>query len=59
MSDFMQKQFEISHQLIRAMYRDAEERANLYQNLNSLLAEKDKTIAKLQATIDAMKILQG
>jgi len=59
MSDFMQRQFEISNQLIRAMYRDAEERANLYQNLNSLLAEKDKTIAKLQATIDAMKVLQG
>jgi hypothetical protein len=59
MSDFMQRQFEISNQLIRAMYRDAEERANLYQNLNSLIAEKDKTIAKLQATIDAMKVLQG
>jgi hypothetical protein len=59
MSDFMQRQFEISNQLIRAMYRDAEERANLYQNLNLLIAEKDKTIAKLQATIDAMKVLQG
>jgi hypothetical protein len=59
MSDFMQRQFEISNQLIRAMYRDAEERANFEQSFHALIAEKDRTIAKLEATIEAMKVLQG
>lgn len=59
MSDFMQRQFEISNQLVRAMYRDAEERANFEQSFHALIAEKDRTIAKLEATIEAMKVLQG
>jgi hypothetical protein len=59
MSDFMQRQFEISNQLIRAMYRDAEERANFEQSFHALIAEKDRTIAKLEATIEAMKVLKG
>jgi len=59
MSDFMQRQFEISQELIRMMYRDAEERARLYEQMNALIAEKDKQIAKLQSTIDAMNVLRG
>lgn len=59
MSDFMQRQFDISNELIRMMYRDAEERARLYEQMNLLIAEKDRQIAKLQSTIDAMNLLQG
>jgi len=59
MSDFMQRQFEISQELIRMMYRDTEERARLYNQMNTLISEKDKQIAKLQSTIDAMKVLEG
>jgi hypothetical protein len=59
MSDFMQRQFEISQELVRMMYRDAEERARLYEQMNALIAEKDKQIAKLQSTIDAMNVLRG
>lgn len=58
-SDFMQRQFDISNELIRMMYKDAEERARLYEQMNLLIAEKDKQIAKLQSTIEAMNILQG
>lgn len=58
-SDFMQRQFDISNELIRMMYKDAEERARLYEHMNLLIAEKDKQIAKLQSTIEAMNVLQG
>lgn len=58
MSDFMQRQFDISNELIRMMYRDSEERARLYEQMNLLIAEKDKQIAKLQSTIEAMNVLQ-
>lgn len=59
MKDFMQRQFEISQELVRMMYRDADERARLYEQMNALITEKDKQIAKLQSTIDAMKVLGG
>jgi len=59
MSDFMQRQFEISQELIRMMYRDAEERERLYEHMNLLIAEKDRQIAKLQSTIEAMNLIQG
>lgn len=59
MSDFMQRQFEISQELIRMMYRDADERARLYEHMNLLIAEKDKQIAKLQSTIEAMNVMKG
>lgn len=58
-SDFMQRQFDISNELIRMMYKDAEERARLYEQMNLLIAEKDRQIAKLQSTIEAMNLLQG
>lgn len=59
MSDFMQRQYEISNELVRLMYRDAKERESLYIQMNALIAEKDRQIAKLQSTIDAMKVLNG
>jgi hypothetical protein len=59
MTDFMQRQFDISQELIRMMYKDAEERARLYEQMNLLIAEKDKQIAKLQSTIEAMNVMQG
>lgn len=59
MTDFMQRQFDISQELIRMMYKDAEERARLYEQMNALIAEKDKQIAKLQSTIEAMNVIQG
>lgn len=59
MTDFMQRQFDISQELIRMMYKDAEERARLYEQMNLLIAEKDRQIAKLQSTIEAMKVLQA
>lgn len=58
-SDFMQRQFDISNELIRMMYKDAEERARLYEQMNLLIAEKDRQIAKLQSTIEAMNLLYG
>lgn len=58
-SDFMQRQFDISNELIRMMYKDAEERARLYEQMNLLIAEKDRQIAKLQSTIEAMNLLHG
>ena len=59
MSDFMQRQFDISQQLIRMMYKDAEERMTLLNQISDLVAEKDRKIAKLQSTIDALNAMQG
>jgi hypothetical protein len=59
MSDFLQRQYEISNELVRLMYKDAEERGRLYENMNALIAEKDRQIAKLQSTIEAMRVMQG
>jgi len=57
--DFMKRQYEISNELVRLMYRDAEERGRLHEQMSHLIAEKDKQIAKLQSTIDAMNVIQG
>lgn len=59
MQDFMQRQYEISNELVRLMYKDAEERAHLCEQMNALLAEKDRQIEKLQSTIEAMRVMQG
>jgi len=59
MSDFLQRQYEISNELVRLMYKDAEERGRLYENMNALIAEKDRQIAKLQSTIEATRVMQG
>lgn len=59
MTDFIQRQYEISNELIRLMYKDADERARILEQVHSLLAEKDKQIAKLESTIEAMRVMQG
>jgi len=58
-SDFMKRQYEISNELVRLMYRDAEERGRLHEHMSNLIAEKDRQISKLQSTIDAMNVIQG
>jgi len=57
MSDFMKKQFEISHELIRLMNREHEERERMSSLYEEKLAEKDKQIAKLRSTIEALEVL--
>lgn len=59
MTDFIQRQYEISNELIRLMYKDADERARILEHVDALLAEKDKQIAKLESTIEAMRVMQG
>lgn len=57
MSDFMQKQFEISQELIRLMHREHEERERMSGMYEEKLAEKDRQIAKLRSTIEALEVL--
>jgi hypothetical protein len=57
MSDFMQRQIEISHELVRLMNREHEERSTMFQHLQSQLDAKDRVIQKLEATIEAMQVL--
>lgn len=60
--NFMQRQFQISQQLIQAMTSDAEYQrqiADITRHFESLLLEKNKRIAKLESTIQAMKCLYG
>ena len=57
MSDFMQKQFDISQQLIRLMNQEHDERMRILNLYEEQLAEKDRQIAKLRATIEALEVL--
>jgi hypothetical protein len=57
MSDFMQKQFDISQQLIRLMNQEHDERMRILNLYEEQLAEKDRQIAKLRATIEALEML--
>jgi hypothetical protein len=60
--DFMQRQYEISQQLIQAMTTDAEyhrQIADIAHHYESILHEKDRKIQKLESTIQAMKCLAG
>ena len=57
MNDFMQKQFDISQELIRLMNREHEERNRLFQMYETQLQDKDRQIAKLKATVEALEIL--
>lgn len=57
MSDFMQKQFDISQELIRLMNREHEERNRLFQMYETQLQDKDRQIAKLKATVEALEVL--
>lgn len=57
MSDFMQKQFDISQELIRLMNREHQERSKMFEMYEQQLEEKDRQIAKLKATVEALEVL--
>ena len=57
MTDFMQKQFDISQQLIRLMNQEHDERMRILNIYEEQLAEKDRQIAKLRSTIEALEVL--
>lgn len=57
MLDFMQKQFDISQELIRLMNREHEERQRMFQMYQEQLQDKDRQIAKLRSTIEALELL--
>lgn len=57
MSDFMQKQFDISQELIRLMNREHQERNKVHELYEQQLQDKDRQIAKLRSTIEALEVL--
>jgi len=57
MTDFMQKQFDISQELIRLMNREHEQRSKMLEMYAQQLEEKDRQIAKLRSTIEALEVL--
>ena len=57
MSDFMQKQFDISQELIRLMNREHEQRSRFFEKYEEQIKEKNRYIAKLEATIQALEVL--
>jgi hypothetical protein len=57
MNDFMQKQFDISQELIRLMNREHEERIRMFEIYEQQIADKDRQIAKLKSTIEALEVL--
>jgi len=57
MSDFMQRQFDISQELIRLMNREHEQRNRIFERYEEELREKDRQIAKLKATVEALEVL--
>jgi uncharacterized protein YeaO (DUF488 family) len=57
MTDFMQKQFDISQELIRLMNREHEQRNRILERYEEEIREKDRQIAKLQSTIEALEVL--
>ncbi|NDD54033.1 hypothetical protein EBZ39_09175 [bacterium] len=60
--DFMQRQLNISQQLIQMMTTDVEYQrqiADITHHYEALLNEKNRKIRKLESTIQAMKCLSG
>lgn len=60
--DFMQRQFDISRQLIQAMTTDVEYQrriADITHHYEAIVNEKNRKILKLESTIQAMKCLHG
>ena len=53
----MQRQFDISQELIRLMNREHEQRSRIFEKYESELQEKDRYIAKLEATVQALEVL--
>lgn len=62
MSDFMQRQYDVSQRLISMMTQDAQYQRQLFdlrEYYEGLLRERDRKIAKLQSTLDAVNIVNG
>lgn len=57
MTDFMQKQFDISQELIRLMNREHEQRSRMLEMYEQQIQEKDRQIAKLRSTVEALELL--
>lgn len=57
MTDFIQKQFDISQELIRLMNREHEERLRMFDVYDEQIRDKDRQIAKLKSTIEALELL--
>lgn len=57
MTDFLQKQFDISQELIRLMNREHEQRSRMHEMYEQQLQDKDRQIAKLRSTIEALEVL--
>lgn len=57
MTDFIQKQFDISQELIRLMNREHEERLRMFDVYDEHIRDKDRQIAKLKSTIEALELL--
>lgn len=57
MTDFLQKQFDISQELIRLMNREHEQRNKILAVYEEQLQEKDRQIAKLRSTVEALEVL--
>lgn len=57
MSDFMQRQFDISQELIRMMNQEHQERMRMFELYEEQIKEKDRQIAKLKSTIEALEVL--
>lgn len=53
----MQKQFDISQELIRLMNREHEQRSKMLEIYEEQLQERDRQIAKLRSTIEALEVL--
>jgi hypothetical protein len=53
----MQRQFDISQQLIRLMNQEHDERMRILNIYEEQLAEKDRQIEKLRSTIEALEVL--
>ena len=53
----MQRQFDISQELIRLMNREHEQRSRFFEKYEEQIKEKDRYIAKLEATIQALEVL--
>lgn len=56
-TDFMQRQFDISQELIRLMNREHQERSRMFEMYEQQLEEKDRQIAKLRSTVEALEVL--
>lgn len=57
----MQRQYDVSQQLISVMTKDAQyqrQLSDLREHYEGLLRERDRKIAKLESTIEAIKVMQ-